>query len=172
MNKKHSCFLMETDFLFPAILSVVSTVLIVGYELQVQVLGVAVSESNGQPAYPTYLLAPYRLATVAGGLFVAWIWTIFPYPISESSELRKDLGASLYMLANLTSLIHEVVQSRVKGVEGDVRRKGTHAYNLEKARTTVFGKLVALLTNMRANSAFSQFQVRVGGKFPKEEYEG
>lgn len=159
-------------FVIVAILSVVSTVLIVGYELQVQVLGVAVSESNGQPAYPTYLLAPYRLATVAGGLFVAWIWTIFPYPISESSELRKDLGASLYMLANLTSLIHEVVQSRVKGVEGDVRRKGTHAYNLEKARTTVFGKLVALLTNMRANSAFSQFQVRVGGKFPKEEYEG
>lgn len=34
------------------------------------------SESNGQPAYPTYELAPYRLATVAAGLFVAFIWTI------------------------------------------------------------------------------------------------
>jgi hypothetical protein len=146
--------------------------LIIGYELQVDVLGVAASESNGQPAYPTYLLAPYRLATVAGGLFVAWIWTIFPYPISEGSELRRDIGASLYMLANFSSLVHEIVQSRVKGVEGDVRKKGTHAHNLEKARVTVFGKLLLLLNEMRTNSAFSKFQVRVGGRFPKEEYEG
>lgn len=155
-----------------ALLSVVSTVLIIGYELQVQVLGVAASESNGQPAYPTYLLAPYRLATVAGGLFVAWIWTIFPYPVSEGSELRRDLGASLYMLANFSSLVHEIVQSRVRGVEGDINKKGTHAYNLQKARLTVFGKLLLLLNDMRTNSAFSRFQVRVGGKFPKEEYEG
>jgi hypothetical protein len=155
-----------------ALLSVVSTVLIVGYELQVKVLGVAASESNGQPAYPTYLLAPYRLATVAGGLFVAWIWTIFPFPISEGSELRRDLGASLYMLANYSSLVHEIVQSRVRGVEGDIQKKGTHAYNLEKARLTVFGKLLLLLNDMRTNSAFSKFQVRVGGRFPKEEYEG
>lgn len=162
---------MLTSVSTQAILSVVSTILIIGYELQVQVLGVTVSESNGQPAYATYLLAPYRLATVAGGLLVAWIWTIFPYPISESSELRKDLGASLYMLANFSSLVHEIVQSRVKGVEGDARRKGTHGYNLEKARQTVFGKVLLLLNEMRTNSAFSKFQLRVGGKFPREEYE-
>lgn len=159
-------------FVVVALLSVVSTVLIIGYELQVQVLGVTVSESNGQPAYPTYELAPYRLATVAGGLFVAWIWTIFPFPISEGSELRRDLGASLYMLANFSSIIHEIVQSRVKGVRGHIEKKGTHAYNLEKARMTVFGKLLLLLNDMRTNSAFSKFQVRVGGRFPKEEYEG
>jgi hypothetical protein len=29
-----------------------------------------------------------------------------------------------------------------------------------------------LLNEMRTNSAFSKFQVRVGGRFPKEEYEG
>jgi hypothetical protein len=43
---------------------------------------------------------------------------------------------------------------------------------LEKARLTVFGKLLLLLNDMRTNSAFSKFQVRVGGRFPKEEYEG
>jgi hypothetical protein len=37
---------------------------------------------------------------------------------------------------------------------------------------TVFGKLLLLLNEMRTNSAFSKFQVRVGGRFPKEEYEG
>ena len=76
------------------------------------------------------------------------------------------------MLANFSSLVHEIVQSRVKGVEGDVNKKGTHAHNLEKARVTVFSKLLLLLNEMRTNSAFSKFQVRVGGRFPKEEYEG
>ena len=55
------------------ILTGLSQVLIIGYELQVKKLGIRISESNGQPAYPTYELAPYRLATVTGGLFVAFI---------------------------------------------------------------------------------------------------
>lgn len=53
------------------ILSLVTCILIIGYELQVRKIGVAVATSNGQPAYPLYELAPYRLATVAGGLLVA-----------------------------------------------------------------------------------------------------
>jgi hypothetical protein len=138
----------------------------------VKVLGVQASEANGQPAYPTYLLAPYRLAAVAGGLLVAWIWTIWPYPVSENSELRKDLGASMYMLANFSSLVHEIIQSRIKGVEGDISTKGTHAYQLEKSRIQVFTKLLLLLNEMRTNSAFSKFNFSVGGRFPREEYEG
>lgn len=53
------------------ILSLVTAVLIIGYELQVDKIGVAAATQNGQPAYPTYELAPFRLATVAGGIFVA-----------------------------------------------------------------------------------------------------
>lgn len=34
------------------VLSIVTSVLIVAYELQVQKIGKAVSQSNGQPAYP------------------------------------------------------------------------------------------------------------------------
>lgn len=97
------------------ILSMVTAILIIGYELQVDKLGRAQSEANGQPAYPAYILAPYRLACVAGGLLVAWIWTVFPYPISEHSELRKDLGASAFLLANLFSNVHETIRSRVAG---------------------------------------------------------
>ncbi|QIW98053.1 hypothetical protein AMS68_003571 [Peltaster fructicola] len=154
------------------ILSIVTAILIIGYELQVQKLGVTASESNGQPAYPTYILAPYRLACVAGGLFVAWIWTIFPYPISEHSELRKDLGASTYMLANMFSNVHATITSRLKGTYGDIGLKGSHAYNLEKARTKIFVKQVALLSQLQMNSAFSKFQLRIGGRFPSETYAG
>ena len=96
----------------------------------------------------------------------------FPYPISESSLLRKDLGASLYLLSNFYSIVHETVQSRVKGTDGDALVKGTHAYNLEKARNTVFSKLLLLLTNLKTNAEFSKFQLRVGGRFPRENYEG
>lgn len=158
-------------FVVIGILSAVTSLLIVGYELQVDSLGKQVAESNGQPAYPTYILAPYRLATVTGGIFVAWIWTIWPYPVTESSELRKDLGASLYMLANFTTIVHEIIQSRIKGVDGDPDTKGTHAYNLEKARIAVFGKMLMLVNQMRTNSAFSKFQLALGGRFPREEYE-
>ncbi|GAB7358451.1 hypothetical protein MBLNU230_g2515t2 [Neophaeotheca triangularis] len=158
-------------YIIVALLSLVTAVLIIGYELQVDVLGVEVSESNGQPVYPTYLLAPYRLATVTGGILVAWVWTIFPYPISESTELRKDVGASLYMLANLYSIVHETVQARVRGMDGAPSFKGTHAYQLEKARSKVFSKLLPLIQEMKTNSQFSIFQLRVGGRFPKEEYE-
>ena len=130
------------------------------------------STSNGQPAYETYLLAPYRLAAVAGGLSVAFIWTIFPYPVSESTELRKDLGASLYLLSNFYSIVHETVRARVTGTDGNARTKGSHAYNLEKARGAVFSKSMLLLNNLATTAEFSRFQIRVGGRFPREEYEG
>ncbi|KAK6434592.1 hypothetical protein LTR95_009221 [Oleoguttula sp. CCFEE 5521] len=153
------------------ILSIVTSVLIIGYELQTKAIGIAASESNGQPFYPTYLLAPYRLATVAAGLLVAWVWTIFPYPVSENSELRKDLGASLYLLANFATLAREMIKSRLKDGTGDETVKGTHGYRLEKSRNEVFTKSLMLLNEMRMNSAFSKFNFSIGGKFPHEEYQ-
>ncbi|EMC94785.1 hypothetical protein BAUCODRAFT_124379 [Baudoinia panamericana UAMH 10762] len=159
-------------FIVVSILSLVTAVLIIGYELQVQKIGVAASLSSGQPVYPTYVLAPYRLATILGGLFVAFFWTIFPYPVSETSEMRKDLGAALYLLANFYSVVRETLTSRIRGTDGDVKVKGTHAYQLNEAFDTVVSKLLSLLTNLRTNAAFSKFQVRIGGRFPIEEYEG
>jgi hypothetical protein len=75
--------LKRIDLMIAGIISVVTAVMIVGYELEVRKLGRARAESNGQPAYAIYVLGPYRLATVCGGIFVAFIWTFFPYPITE-----------------------------------------------------------------------------------------
>jgi hypothetical protein len=90
------------------LVAIVTQVLIIGYELQVRVLGIQASEASGQPYYPVYLLAPYRFACVAGGSFVAFIWTIFPYPLSDASWLRKDLGVALHLLASYYSVVHSV----------------------------------------------------------------
>lgn len=126
----------------------------------------------GQPAYRIYELAPYRLATVAGGIFVAYIWTIFPYPQSEHSELRSNLGGALYLLANFYSIIHETVGARVRGDEGDPEDKASPGRKLEKARNEVFAKSQALLANLKASSEFTRWQIHVGGKFPREAYDG
>jgi len=57
-------------------ISQVTMTLILGYELQVRKVGIQVATSNGQAYFPIYELAPIRLATVSGGLFLAWIWYV------------------------------------------------------------------------------------------------
>lgn len=135
-----------------------------------QKIGEVVAQSNYQVYYPVYLLAPYRLATVAAGLFVAFIWTIFPYPISENSELRKDLGTTLFSLAGHYAIVHETVGSRVRGDEGSPDDKNSPGKRLEKARLNVYAKELLLLQTMRANLGFQAWQLEIGGKFPKEIY--
>lgn len=134
----------------------VTNTLIIGYELQVKKIGIATSVTNGQAYYPIYELAPYRLATVCAGLFVAFVWTIFPFPISEHSELRKNLGSSLYLLANYYSVISETVKVRVRGDESDMSDKKSPARKLEKMRQTVFSKSILLLQALRTHSDFTR----------------
>ena len=90
--------------------------------------------------------------------------------VSETTELRNDLSSSMFLLSAFYENVHQTVKANVGGKGGNVSRKGTHAYNLEKARQALFGKLVIVLNNLRTNSEFSQFQLRIGGKFPRQEY--
>lgn len=153
------------------IISIITTSMIIGYELQVRRVGEAVATSNGQAFYPIYLLAPYRLAVVAGGIAVAFIWTFFPYPISEHSVLRQSLGASLYLLANYYSIIHETISGRMRGDEGEYLLKTSQGRKLEKARHKVFSKQMLMLAGLREYSGFLRWEVPVGGRFPKKQYD-
>lgn len=159
------------EFAVLGIITVITVVLVVGYQLEVNAIGVAAATANGQLYYPIYLLAPYRLATVVCGLAMAFIWTIFPYPISEHSVLRQQLGASLYLLANFYSIAHETVQGRIRGDEGDSNDKNSPARKIEKARNKVYSKQTLLISSLRANSRFQKFEIPFGGRFPKEKYD-
>lgn len=152
-------------------INIVTVTMIVGYELGVRKVGEKVATSNGQDYYPIYLLAPYRLATVAGGLAVAFIWTVFPFPVSEHSVLRKSLGASLYLLANYYSIIHETVTARARGDEGDMTLKTSAGRRLEKARHRVYAKQILMLSSLRTYSDFLKWEVPIGGRFPKQQYD-
>lgn len=149
----------------------ITMTLILGYELQVHKIGIEIATSNGQAYQPAYLLGPIRLATVTGGLFLGWLWTIFPYPVSEHAELRKSLGSSLYLLANYYSVMHETVRARLRGIDENPNIKGSISQRLEKSRRTIFGKCTLLLSGMRSRTGFIKFDIPLGGKFPKKQYE-
>ncbi|KAI0396932.1 hypothetical protein F5Y17DRAFT_417375 [Xylariaceae sp. FL0594] len=165
-------FLVKYPQFIPAVLiCLITQVLIIGYELQVIKIGVARSEATGQPYYPIYILGPYRLAIVAGGCLVAFIWTIFPSPVTERTWLRRDLAATLYLLANYSSVIHETLRSKMKGTGGDRSVKGTPAHQLAKHRRRLFGKLMLLLPSLKQHADFQRWEPTIGGSFPRELYE-
>ncbi|KAF1989874.1 hypothetical protein K402DRAFT_325398 [Aulographum hederae CBS 113979] len=153
------------------IISIVTTTLIIGYELQVRKIGVQAAAASGQPYYPVYELAPIRLLTVVIGITVAFIFTLIPFPITEHSRLRQNLGASLYLLANYYSVVHEQTKSRIRGQETKDEAKGSPASIMEKTRQKVFTKEVLMLNGLRSDSAFTKWELPMGGKFPKEHYD-
>lgn len=176
-------FIKFPRFLPIFLVAIVTQILIIGYELQVRKIGIAAGESHyfvpleedndfaasssGQPYYPIYELAPYRLACVAGGSFVAFIWTIFPYPLTDRSWLRRDLGSTLYLLANYYSIIHSTVHARMHDTEGDLSLKSSPGRRLEKARHKILGKLLLLLPSLKQHADFQKFELSIGGEFPK-----
>lgn len=152
-------------------ISQITLSLVIGYELQVRKIGVQVATSNGQAYYPIYELGPIRLATVVAGLFVAWIWTIFPYPISEHNQIRKSLGSALYLLANYYSVTHETVRLRLRDELGDMSSKESPGRKLEKSRNKIYSKANLTIQGLRAQSEFLKFDIPIGGKFPREQYQ-
>lgn len=104
-------------------------------------------------------------------MLVAFIWTFFPYPLTARSQLRQDLGVSLYLLANYYSIVHTTIGLRIKGAEGDMESKESPGRRLQKARGKVYVKQLTLLGGLRQHSAFTAWEPTFGGKFPKREYD-
>ncbi|KAG4438513.1 hypothetical protein IFR05_005987 [Cadophora sp. M221] len=157
-------------FLIPIVAGCLAHVLIIGYELQVRVIGLEAATATGQPYYPTYKLAPYRLLTVGAGVVVAYIWTIFPVPITEASVLRRDLGGSLFMLAKYLSSVTATVDLRLSDEGGDASLPSSPLRRLEKLTRKFLEKEVVLLNSMRQNLAFVPWEPKVGGDFPTKIY--
>ncbi|KAK2053360.1 hypothetical protein LY76DRAFT_554120 [Colletotrichum caudatum] len=153
------------------LITIITQVLIIGYELQVKKIGEAAAAATGQPYYPTYLLAPYRLACVAAGCAVAFIWTIFPAPLTDRRWLRRDLSASLYLLANYFSVISETIKATMEETHGDIKKPGTPAHKMEKERRRILGKLLLLLPSLDSHAHWQKWEPDVGGKFPRATYE-
>lgn len=153
------------------IVSMLTTIVIIASEMEVVKLGEQTVAAGGQPYYPTDLLAVYRLAVVVGGIIVAFVWTIFPYPISDHSELRRNLGATLYLLAKYFSLVHETLISRARGDEGDMTLKSSAGRRLEKARHKAYASQSTAIDGLRSYADSMKWEIQIGGRFPRSQYE-
>lgn len=163
--------LRKPEFTIVGMISIVTITMITGYQLEARKVGIPKATSNGQPYYPPYEFAPYRLATVVVGLAAAFIWTFIPYPITEHSQIRKGLGGSLYLLANYYSIVHELAGARIRGDDGPPGDKYSPGYRLEKSRIKVFSKMMLAINGLRAYSGFQKWEVPIGGRFPSKEYD-
>ncbi|KFZ19176.1 hypothetical protein V501_00789 [Pseudogymnoascus sp. VKM F-4519 (FW-2642)] len=152
-------------------IGMVTVILIVGYELQVQKIGILRSISNGQAYHPLYELAPFRLATVVAGVSVAFFFTYFPSVITARSQLRKDLGSCLYILCNYYSSVHQTVALQSRDAEGDLKDKGSPGRRLEKARIRLYVKDLVLLQGIEKHVKFTAWEPTFGGKFPQASYD-
>ena len=154
-----------------AIISCVTVILVIGYELQERKIGLKIATSNGQPFFRIYILAPYRLAAVITGIAANFFWTFFPYPITTHSTLRNDLGATLYLLGNFYSCVHTTVELRLRlGTPDNSEDASAPMVKLDKARQKVFMKCLTMLGRLREHLNFQKFEPTFGGKFPRQSY--
>lgn len=158
-------------FALVGIMATVTITIVIGYELQVKKIGERVAISNDQKYYPIYLLAPYRAVVSIAGIVVAFIFTVFPFPISERSELRKYLGCTLYLGARHHAVVHATISARIRGDEGDMRNKTSPGRKLENERTKLFTKQLILISKLRVLSNFTKWQVPLDARFPKTTYD-
>ncbi|GAB1320884.1 ER transporter 6TM N-terminal domain-containing protein [Madurella fahalii] len=165
-------FIKYPRFVPAVMVAIVTQAMIIGYELQVLAIGREVAERTGQPYYPCDIPAgPYRLACVAGGSLVAFFWTIFPSPQTDRTWLRRDLSATLYLLANYFGVISSTLQSNVRGTAGDADMPGTPAHQLLKISRKIFGKVMMLIPSMSQHSEWQRWEPTIGGKYPREAYD-
>ncbi|KAJ5494426.1 hypothetical protein N7463_010513 [Penicillium fimorum] len=167
----HYPLVKHHDTIVVPMIGMVTVILIVGYELQVKKIGIPLSISNGQVFHPLYELAPYRLATVLGGLGVAFIFTYFPSVVTVRHLLREDLGTSLYLLSNYYCSVHQTVSLKIRGAERDTGDKRSPGKRLHKARSRLFTKQIIILEGIKKHRKFMAWEPVLGGKFPQASYD-
>lgn len=150
------------------VVTLMATIVMIGNVLEDKKLGFARVTSLGQAAHDEYLMAPERLAIVSAGIAIGFFWTIFPYPLSEHTELRQDLATALYHLASHHSMIAKTVSSRARGLHTSLAHRNDN--HLARERMKMFTKVQFLFGRLRQHLHFIKYQVMLGGKFPTAQY--
>jgi hypothetical protein len=100
------------------------------------------------------------------GVGIAAFWTLFPYPILESSQLRLKLADTVRLLTELHVRTHLEIYRRLKqhGADGDNKADGSNAIsNLQRTYIRSLSEIQQLLAN-------SKYQIQLGGRFSQELY--
>ncbi|KAL7908558.1 hypothetical protein GGI35DRAFT_451482 [Trichoderma velutinum] len=160
---------------FPNLFSIwfvalIASIVMIANELQVRKLGKEAVLQSGQAVYAPYIIFPYRLAVVTLGVITGYFWTIFPYPLSEHSELRENMAKTMYGLACYYMCIQQTVLAHLHGSFGDIKDKTSPGFHLQAARRRIFHKYQALSTSTQTCFQFLDWEFALGGCFPKQTY--
>lgn len=79
-----------------------------------------------------YVLSPYRLATVVGGIGVAFLFTYFPSVVTVKNCFRRDLASFQYLLAYYYNSMYTTHSISVNGLAGDHSEKRSLGVSLKK----------------------------------------
>ncbi|KZF23098.1 hypothetical protein L228DRAFT_247551 [Xylona heveae TC161] len=148
-----------------AIVSAVTPLISVGYALNVQKLGVQTLEKEATPGYPMYKIAAFRFVNVLAGLAVAAFWTVFPYPITDASVMRSQIGGCAYLMARYNAIVSETLLTKDR-----ILLQGELAEKLSRARINVLQQAQAHIVKLKASPALAKMNITVGGRFPVEAY--
>lgn len=159
------CFAVNPKYALLSLVSAVTPIIGVGYELNVKKLGEDYLSAFNTPAFPLYQITAYRLLNVVAGLFAAYIWTIFPFPITEGALIQQHVGACLYLLARYNAMVSETLLSQKR-----VCLSAALVNDLKQARLSVLQQVQALVAKLKTYSTFTGWQIPMGGRFPVEEY--
>ena len=142
----------------------VAAIVMISDPLQIRKLGKATVAAAGQAVYPPYITFPYRLATVSLGVLTGYIWTVFPYPLSEYSELRETVAQEMNLLARYNKSTAQIVLLGLYGAQGDSPSR------LQLAHRRNYRKVQALSVTAKAYLHFQDWEFTLGGRFPKDAY--
>ncbi|RDW64418.1 MFS transporter [Aspergillus mulundensis] len=153
----------------------VPIVAVIGIALQSQKLGHETVVASGQADYPVYLSAPYRLLNVLAGSFIAYVWTVFPYPITDRGLLGEKLGDVLCLLAQYQDCAHSITSLKLRGGRGKgddaaLAFRSSPGGTLDGAQQRLFQRIMTLIPPLRMHALFQKFDLPIGGEYPVSKY--
>lgn len=155
---------VKPRYVILGIVSAVTPLISVGYALNTQKLGPAYLRQINTPDYPIYLVAAYRLLNVIAGLAVAYIWTLLPYPVTETSLIRQNMGACVFLLARYNAIISETLLTRDR-----LDLTESLASNLKRTRLETLHQAQGYLVKLKALSSHLKWQFTLGTELHQTE---
>ncbi|EWZ86355.1 hypothetical protein BFJ63_vAg13883 [Fusarium oxysporum f. sp. narcissi] len=144
----------------------ITEVLSIGYETQVNKIGVEAATSSGVIYYKPYSVVAVRVACVLWGTCASMFFTYLPYPITARGILRRNMAAIMHLVGNYHTVVHTTLKARLRGTEGDVADKKSQGHLLSRTRRAMFNKTMVLNSSVKHNVYLQKYEPTLGGKFP------
>ncbi|RDW58136.1 hypothetical protein BP6252_13547 [Coleophoma cylindrospora] len=153
------------------LVTVITEVLSIGYELQVKKIGIDEATSTGIIWYRPYDVVAMRVACVLWGTAASVFFTYFPFPFTARGLLRKQTAIVIELLANFHTVIHATIKARLRGAEGDMTDKKSLGRHLMHTRKAMFNKMLLLSSAAKHNVYLQKYEPTLGGRFPVAMFE-